>query len=227
MRALFVAAALLATVPAAAQQHQHGQAGQQQPGQHAHGAAGAHEHPAGVAEGWEVRLDRPGPLTEVRFMEMQGHQHAILGPSAIFYRAGDVATGTYRLSATFRQNKRTNHPEAYGLLLGGRDLAGDGQDYLYFVIRQDGKFLVKHRAGAETHTLIDWTEHAPVRAADADGRAVNALRMDVGEGGVRFLVNDTEVGSIPRVSHLNTDGVYGLRINHGVDVRVDGLSLQR
>jgi hypothetical protein len=225
MRSLVVAAALLASVTATAQQHQHG--GANPPAQHQHGE-GEHAHPAGVIpEGWEVRLDRPGGMENLRFMEMHGHQHAILGPSAIFYRPVDSATGAYRLEASFRQNAATRHPEAYGLFVGGRDLQGDGQDYLYFVIRQDGKFLVKHRGGEETHTLIDWTEHAAIQPAGEDGRATNLLAVDVGATGVRFLVNGTEVGTLPRVAYLNTDGIYGLRINHGLDVRVDGLTVSR
>jgi hypothetical protein len=221
MRAFVVLAALLAAVPAAAQ-HQHGQG-------HQHGQAGEHaHHPAGVLPaGWEARLDRPGPMDNVRFMEMEGHQHAILGPSAIFYRPADVADGEYRLSGTFRQNRLTRHPEAYGLILGGRDLQGEGQDYLYFLVRQDGKFLVKHRAGSETHTLMDWTEHEAVRRPGEDGRATNTLAVDVAAAGVRFLVNGTEVGALQRVPMLNTDGVYGLRINHGLDVRVDGFGIER
>lgn len=216
MRTFVVLAALVAAVPAAAQPHQHGQA-------HQHG----HAHPAGVLPaGWEARLDRPGGLENVRFMEMQGHQHAILGPSAVFYNPAHTATGAYRLAGTFTQNRPTAHPEGYGLVLGGRDLAGDGQDYLYFLVRQDGRFMVKHRAGTETHTLIDWTEHSAVARPDDAGRTVNALAVDVGASGVRFLVDDVEVGSLPRVQYLNTDGVYGLRINHGLDVRVDGFGVQ-
>ncbi len=219
MRAFVVLAALLAAVPAAAQQHQHGQAGA-----HQHG----HEHPAGVLPaGWEARLDRPGGLENVRFMEMQGHQHFILGPSAIFFNPAHTATGAYRLSATFTQNRPTAHPEGYGLVVGGRDLQGAGQDYLYFLVRQDGRFMVKHRAGTDTHTLIDWAEHSAVTRANAEGRTVNALRVDVSGEGVRFLVNGTEVGSLPRVQYLNTDGIYGLRVNHGLDVRVDSLAVAR
>lgn len=220
MRALVLTAALLVAVPAAAQQH----------GQHQHGAAGGHgeHHPAGVLPaGWEARLDRPGGMENVRFMEMEGHQHAILGPAAIFYRSADTATGTYRLGGTFRQNRATAHPEGYGLILGGRDLQGEAQDYLYFLVRQDGRFMVKHRAGDETHTLIDWTEHSAVQRPDAGGRAVNTLAVDVADSGVRFLVNGTEVGSVPRVQYLNTDGVYGLRINHNLDVRVDDFGVTR
>lgn len=214
MRAIVLTMALLASVPAAAQQqHQHGQAGQQ--GQHAdHGAA----HATGIPEGWQMRLDRPNSTAPIHFMSMEGHLHAVLGPAGIFYQPAMTATGAFRAQGTFTLNKPSAHPEAYGLLLGGRDLQGEGQDYLYFLVRQDGKFLVKHRAGSETHTLIDWTDHAAVQRPGADGKSTNTLAVDSRADGVRFLVNGTEVGTLPR--GVNTDGIVGLRLNHNLDVMV-------
>lgn len=209
MRAITLTMALLAAVPAAAQQHQHGQ-GQ---GQHAdHGAA----HATGIPAGWEMRLDRPNSTAPIHFMSMEGHLHAVLGPAGIFYQPTSTATGAYRAQGTFTLNKPSEHPEAFGMFVGGRDLQGAGQDYLYFLVRQDGQFMVKHRAGTETHTLIDWTEHAAVRRPGADGKATNTLAVDSSPTDVRFLVNGTEVGTLPR--GVNTDGVYGLRLNHNLDV---------
>lgn len=213
MRGIVLTAALLAALPAAAQEHQHG-------GQHQHGQAGAHAHAAGIPEGWQMRLDRPGSTAPVHFMSMDGHLHAVLGPAGIFYQPTAVASGAYRAQGTFTLNKPSEHPEAFGLLLGGRDLEGDAQDYLYFLVRQDGKFLVKHRAGSETHTLMDWTAHPAIRTPGADGKATNALAADVSDAGVRFLVNGTEVGNLPRAPMLNTDGIVGLRLNHNLDVMI-------
>ncbi len=214
--------ALLAAMPAAAQQHQHpnpaqpaGQAG------HADHAAG---HATGIPEGWQVRLDRPNSTAPVQFMSMDGHLHAILGPGGIFYQPTATATGPYTLQGTFTLNKPSAHPEAFGMLLGGRNLDAANQDYLYFLVRQDGQFMVKHRAGDETHTVIDWTEHAAVRQPGADGKATNTLAVETGAQGVRFLVNGTEVGKLP--AGVNTSGVYGLRLNHNIDVVVTDFGVQ-
>lgn len=228
MRGIILTAAVLAAaVPASAQQHQHG-GQQQQGGQHQHGQQQGHQHDpdrhgahaTGLPEGWRMRLDRPGSTAPVHFMEMNGGLHAILGPAAIFYNPATTATGAYRAQGTFTLNRPSAHPEAFGLFLGGRNLEGADQDYLYFLVRQDGKFLVKHRAGAETHTLFDWTEHAAVRRPGADGTATNTLAVDVSEAGARFLVNGTEVANLPRVHMLNTEGIVGLRLNHNLDVLV-------
>jgi hypothetical protein len=221
MRGIILTAALLAAaVPAAAQQHQHGgqQQGTQQHAAHDPDHAGAQA--TALPRGWQVRLDRPGATAPVHFTEMDGGLHAILGPAAIFYNPANTATGAWRAQGTFTQNRLSNHPEGYGLLAGGRNLDADNQDYLYFIVRQDGKFMVKHRAGTETHTLFDWTEHAAVQRPDAQGRATNTLAIDASQAGARFLVNGTEVASIPRVPMLNTEGIVGLRLNHNIDVMV-------
>ena len=47
----------------------------------------------------------------------------------------------------FTQMEPAAHPEAYGVFIGGSDLQAANQKYTYFVIRQDGKFLIKRRAG--------------------------------------------------------------------------------
>lgn len=217
MRGIIVMAALLAAAVPAAAQHNHG--GQQQGG-HQHAAGHAHGGDGhGTPEGWVSRLDRPGSTQPVHFMNMDGRLHAILGPAAIFYNPANTASGAFRAQGTFTLNKPSAHPEAFGLLLGGRNLDAENQDYLYFLVRQDGKFLVKHRAGDETHTVIDWTEHAAVQRPGADGKAVNALAVESSANGVRFLVNGTEVGALPR--GVNTAGIVGLRLNHNIDVIID------
>ena len=224
MRGIILVAALLAAVPAAAQQHQHG-------GQHQHGAqpaAGHGDHAAphatGIPAGWQARLDRPGSTAGIHFMQMDGHLHAVLGPAGIFYQPASTATGAFTAQGTFTLNKPSAHPEAFGLFLGGRNLEAANQDYLYFLVRQDGQFMVKHRAGDETHTVIDWTANPAVRQPGADGRATNTLAVETGAQGVRFLVNGTEVGKLPR--GVNTDGVYGLRLNHNLDVVVTDFGVQ-
>jgi hypothetical protein len=211
MRGIVVIAALLAAMPAAAQQHQHGN---QQQGQHADHAG----HTAALPQGWEQRLDRPNSTAPVHLMSMDGHLHAILGPAGIFYNPQTTATGNFTAQGTFTLNKPSEHPEAFGLMVGGRDLQGPAQDYLYFLVRQDGRFMVKHRAGTETHTVIDWTEHAAVQRPGADGKATNTLAVESHAQGVRFLVNGQEVGALPR--GVNTSGVVGLRLNHNLDVTI-------
>lgn len=218
-----IAASLLAVLacaaPLAAQEHNHGQ------GQH--GQQG-HEHDMGVLpRGWTARLDRANAdMKTVHFMEMNGGYHAILGPAGLFYRPADQARGSYTVQARFNQRKAPTHPEAYGVFIGGKGLEGAQQEYFYFLIRGDGKYAVKHRAGSEVHDIQDWTEHAAIRKQNAQGVANNLVAVQVADAGVTLLVNGTRVASFPRtaVTAAATSGTYGLRINHNLDVVVNEFS---
>lgn len=179
----------------------------------------------GAREGWRSRTD-DGDTTRsaVRLEPVDGGMRVRPGPRAVYWRSGDTARGGYRVDATFAQLERVEVPESYGLFVGGRDLEGAEQDYLYFLVRQTGEYLVKHRAGEETHGLVPWTEHAAVRSFEEGADSlVNELAVESREDRVRFLVNGTPVDSLERVEMLNTDGVFGARVNHRVHVRIMGL----
>jgi hypothetical protein len=212
MRRLIFTLALLAAAPLAAQD----------PDPAAQGGT--------LPEGWSARLDRPNAsLADVRFVSMGSGYHATTGPAAIFWNPASAATGEFRARASFTQTRAPKHPEAYGLFIAGQELEA-GADYLYFLVRGDGKYLVKHRApNGETHTLVEWTEHAAVKKQDEAGKATNALAVEGGEAGVRFRVNGTQVAEILKkdVPSLNTDGVVGLRVNHNLDVHVDGFAVEK
>ncbi|MGZ8469545.1 MAG: hypothetical protein ACXWZ7_09020 [Gemmatirosa sp.] len=189
-------------------------------------AANTAAAPVVLPGGWSMRLDRDGAATgALKFFAMGTGLHATTGPSAIFYDATMTAKGAYTAEATFTQTKAPAHAEAYGLVFGGSGLGGPQQDYMYFVVRGDGKFLVKHRAGTEVHLLKDWTAHTAITPADAAGKATNALRVRVAPDSVRFDVNGAQVFALPRVANLKTDGIVGLRVNHQLDVHIDGLKV--
>jgi hypothetical protein len=124
------------------------------------------------------------------------------------------------------------HPEAYGVFIAGKDLETPGQSYLYFLIRQDGKYLINHRANDSTvHKMVDWTANSAVKPIDADGKATNALSVVVGGDKLSFLVNGTEVTTLPRSqvdrtgAGSGTSGVTGIRVNHNLDVHVGSFAV--
>lgn len=214
MRALLTAVIMLTVAMPAAAQH----AG--------HGGSG-HHHAGGVfPDGWQARLDRDSEqLTDVRFMTMGDAFHIITGPHVILWNPARTASAEFRASGTFRQTRAPERPEGFGLIVGGRDLDAPAQDYLYFLVRHDGRFMVRHRAGTEVHTLVDWTEHAAIERAGPATAASNTLAIEARAGDVRFLVNGTVVQTFERMPMLNTDGMVGLRIGHHVDVHVEDLSV--
>ena len=180
-----------------------------------------------TAEGWEARLDRGGDAASVlSFMTMGSGVHATTASAgaAIFWQPSSMTKGSYTISASFTQAEASNHPNAYGLFFGGSDLAGANQRYSYFVIRQNGQFLIKKRMGSETPTVIDWTGHDAINELDAEGKSTNTLAVEVGSSQVRFLVNGTAVSTQPR-SAVDTDGITGLRVTHFLNVHIDNLML--
>ena len=177
-----------------------------------------------TAEGWESRLDRGTDAASVlSFITMGTGVHATTdgAGAAIFWQPNSMAKGTYRISASFTQTQPSNHPNAYGLIFGGSDLAGPNQRYSYFVIRENGQFLIKKRMGSETPSVVDWTAHDAINVFE---RTTNRLTVEVGSNQVRFLVNGTEVSTQPR-SDLDTNGITGLRVNHYLNVHIDNLDL--
>lgn len=215
MRRLLLTLALAAAAsPLAAQGHEHH--GQQQ---HQHGAGGA------LPAGWHARLDRADArMEDLTFAQMGDGFHVTTGPAVILWNPANAASGEFRAHATFTQTRAPQHPEAYGLVLAGKNL-DTAPDYFYFIVRQDGKYMVRHRApDGDVHTLVDWTEHAAVTKADAQGKATNALAAEASAAGVRFTVNGQQVAELPNV---RLDGVVGLRVNHNLDVHVSDFGVVR
>lgn len=180
-----------------------------------------------LPEGWKHRFDlRTMKLENIRFLTKGANLHVTSGPPGIYYNPTMTASGEYAVKATFTQLGKGEHREGYGPFIGGADLDGDGQRYTYFLVRQDGKFLVKQRAGANTRGVTDWATHPAIKSFDADGRMSNELAIVVGADAVRFLINGTEVARKPR-TEVDTDGTVGLRVNHQLDITVDNLTIER
>jgi len=178
------------------------------------------------ADGWEARLDRDGDINGVlNFMSMGEGVHASTAGrgAAIFWRAGDAHSGNFTISATFTQTEPSSHPNALGLFWGGSNLSAADQQYSYFVIREDGQYLLRKRVGSETPDVVAWTRHDAIKPLDGDGRATNTLSVEVGASQIRFLVNDMEVDSQPR-SSFDGDGIAGLRVNHQLDVHIGDIN---
>ena len=179
------------------------------------------------AEGWEHRLDFGGDVSDLLSFDTMGtgvHVTTTGAGFAIFWQPDSMAEGDFTISASFTQMEPSAHPNAYGLFLGGDDLAGDGQRYTYFMLRQGGMFLIKQRMGEELPTLVDWTAHDAVNDLNDQGSSMNKLTVEAAGDTVRFLVNDTEVATQPR-SAVDTDGITGLRVTHLLNMHIDELML--
>lgn len=196
-------------------------------------AVGAQQHDmdkmqaaGSLPAGWAVRLDSGATKPEgVSVVPMGGGIHFKTGPAGIYYRATDAKTGAYEVRASFSQMEPAAHPEAYGLFIGGANLAAATQKYTYFLVRQDGKFMISRRDGAKVTPVTPWTDNAAVKKTDASAKGTNVLSIVVAADKVRFLVNNTEVGSQPATA-VDGAGIAGLRVNHNLNVHVDGFGVK-
>ena len=177
--------------------------------------------------GWMGRTDRATQKLENASFTMMGKgMHVTSGPPAIFWNPANTASGSYTIGATFTQMKGANaeHLEAYGLFWGGANLDQDGSQYLYYEVRGDGKYLFNHRANSTTvHKVTDWTESAALNKSDANGKVTNALEVRVAADSLRLFANGKWVASYPAAGMTGGNaGVYGLRVNHNLDVHIEG-----
>ncbi len=176
--------------------------------------------------GWWGRVDDPkAQLTGLKFSEMSGGLHATPGPNMIFWDPQRTASGNYTVKATFTVTKPPSHPVAYGLFIGGTNLEQDSQKYTYFVIREDGQFLVRKRDGANASNVGgNWAANPAVTGRTA-GVQKNELSIQVGGGKVAFMANGKEVASQPETA-VDTSGIVGLRVGHGMDIQIDGFTVE-
>lgn len=191
--------------------------------------AGAMATDEGVPDGWMMRFDRAGTgldMVDFRVMEPGWHVTTGRNGAAIFWQPAMTASSPYTVSTTMHLFDPASHAEAFGLFIGGEDLADADQQYLYFLVRQTGEYLIKRRSGSETPNVVDWTAHDAIPEAPAgeEGPTQYELAVEVGADEVAFQVNGTTVHTMP-AAELRTDGQVGLRINHMLDVHVETLEL--
>jgi hypothetical protein len=152
--------------------------------------------------------------------------HATNPQAAVYWNPADTITGAYTLKGTFTLLRPSSHANYYGLVFGGSGLEGAQQSYLYFVVAQNGMWLIKNRNGTGTSTIAGYMPNDAVKTPDDTGKSTNALEVRVGPGKIDFVVNGVVVHTEPKAGALaKTDGIYGIRVNHLLDVQIDGFSV--
>jgi hypothetical protein len=187
---------------------------------------------AQAPKGWKMRIDRstsasdPDAPGTIKFVQAGSGFHATNPQAAVFFNPANTASGNYTLKGTFTLLKPSGHTNYYGLVFGGSDLEGAGQSYTYFLVAQDGTWLVKKREGEATSNVLPKAANDAVKKPGADDKSTNALEVRVGADKIDYVVNGTVVQSTPK-SGVKTDGTYGIRVNHLLDVQVDGLAVTK
>jgi hypothetical protein len=193
-------------------------------GHHDHAVAGGGTLPAG----WSARPDE-GSVKAIKFVVMEPGYHLTLGPATILFRQQDRANGPFHTLATFHQMKKLEHPEGYGLFFGGRNLEAPEQSYVYFLVRQDGKYLIKRRDGEKTDEITrGWMTHSAIKKVNAEGKATNLLEIEAKKDPrkVGFKVNGQTIYTTDAKT-MPIKGLVGLRVNHNLDVHVEGFEVHQ
>lgn len=226
MRTLTIALAVAATALYTASAQKPAAAQPSAAAQHQHDADQPIKGSGKMPDGWKVRFDDTAAKPEQVIVDEKDSTLAFTtGPAGIYYKPGMKAEKDYELTASFSQLKPSAHAEAYGLFIAGQDLDKDTQRYTYFLIRQDGKFLIKSRNGAETKAIVDWTD-APAMREPKGVKTSNTLQIRAAEDTVRFFVNDKQVHKLTR-AQAGGDGIAGVRVNHNLNVQVGKLTLKK
>ena len=188
--------------------------------------------------GWVIRLDAKDSAqkeADTHFVTMGQGFHvtsAPAGPAAIYYGVKDMATGSYTVRASFGQRTKPamGHSEGYGVFVGGSMLNDySKQQYLYFLVQDDGRYFVAHRAGGDVHKIVDWTANDAVKKANEAGAVSNDVALRVTPDSVTMLVNGAAVKAFAKseMHGFNTDGQYGFRVNHMLNVHISNFGIQR
>ena len=182
--------------------------------------------------GWMERVDAstdaadPDDVPNVTVTTVANGFEVRNGPAVALWNPANTATGNYTLEGTFTLLQPSGHVNYYGLIYGGSGLEGASQSYIYFLVAQNGSFIIRHRANNDTvHDIIGRTVNAAVTQPGANGQSVNRLQVRVGATETQFSVNGTVVHTAPKTGMAaRSDGIWGVRVNHVIPgVRVDGL----
>lgn len=183
--------------------------------------------------GWKQRIDRstsasdPDAEGAVKFVTMGTGFHATNPQAAVYWNPANTVTGAYTVKANFRLIRPSGHTNYYGLVFGGSDLEGPNQSYLYFLVAQDGTWLIKRRDGdASTQTIAPKTPNDAVKKPGENGSSSNDLEVRVLADKIDYVVNGTVVHSTPKAGMTaKTDGIAGLRVNHQLEVHIGGFAV--
>jgi hypothetical protein len=187
---------------------------------------------AQTPQGWRMRVDRstsaedPDDRPDLKVASRGNGFQVTGGPAATLWNATHTASGNYTAKATFTLVKPSGHTNYYGLIFGGSGLEGAGQAYTYFLVAQDGTYIIRKRAGETVTDIQRSTPHAAVKRPDAAGRSTNTLEVRVAGNNVSYVVNDTVVHTSPK-SAATTDGIVGVRVNHLLDVVVEDFQVNK
>lgn len=185
--------------------------------------------------GWQGQVDAAATkkgltINDSKFVKEGDALHLTVGPAATYWNPANTASGDFTVKASFKQPKSSSdHPHPAGIFIGGKNMGTDKQSYMYCTAYGDGTFLVRAFNGPTATTVTKRQAHAAVHKAGADGSVTNEVAWTVKGDRAECLVNGTSVAGFNKADIVgagkleSTDGIYGIRVSHNMDVMVSGL----
>ena len=185
-----------------------------------------------MAQGWQGKVDAAAAkqgktIKDSRFEEKNGSFHISAGSASTYWNPANTAKGDYTVSATFTEPKiAAGHPHPYGLFIGGSDLETDKPTYVYCVAYGNGDALVRGFSGGTVVTYSKRAPNAAVKKASEGGSVTQNIAWTVKGDKAECSINGSVVASFSKADLVgagklaSTDGVYGIRAAHNVDIVV-------
>lgn len=189
-------------------------------------------------EGWMGSVDARAAgngmsADNASFSMEDGNYSVTTGPSVTYWNSENTASGSYTVMATFHEPAYMSlggHPHPYGLFIGGNDLGTENRSLLYCVAYGNGKFIIRGFSPETFRMNGDRQEanDAVDKAEGEHGPVTQAISISVTEEKVECSINGTVVGSYATSEVVgegklkSTDGFYGVRVGHNVEVNFSG-----
>lgn len=189
--------------------------------------------------GWKGRIDAKAAsqgktVNDSKFSMSAGKIDLKIGPAAIYWNDANKAAGNYEVKASFTENAhKPNHPHSYGVFIGGSDLESANQTFAYCIVYANGTYSVKYFHGENVVTVVDKVASPAINKASAAGSATNEIGWRVKDGKASCLVNGTAVQTWDAAQLVgadklkSTDGIYGVRVSHNLDITMTPLALSK
>lgn len=193
-----------------------------------------------TAPGWQGAVDSQAAsqgksVKDSKFEQKGDTFHLTIGPAAVYWNPKNTASGDYTVKATFTEAKMTSgHPHPMGLFIGGSRMGTPEQRLIYCTAYRDGSYIVRRFNGSNVTQVARKTPNPAVKkAASADESVTQEVAWIVKPDKAECQINGTTVASFDKAELVgpgkleSTDGVYGIRVSHNMDVTVSNLKLTK
>ena len=189
-----------------------------------------------MVKGWQGKVDagaakKGQTINDSKFEETGGAFHIAAGSASTYWNPANTGKGDYSVSATFTEPKiAAGHPHPYGLFIAGSQLDTDQQSYVYCVTYGTGEALVRGFVNGKVMDFSKRQANAAVAKAGEGGKVSQNITWTVKGNRAECSVNGTVVAGFDKAELVgegklaSTDGVYGIRAAHNVDIVVSNFA---